>query len=493
MKKYSLEIAVFLCGASLMILELVGSRILAPYVGTSLVVWTTLIGVVMAFLSFGYWYGGRLADKRADSKILSTAIFAAAVSIFLIILINPFLLRTIKDNVGSLYAASLSATLLLFALPSFLLGIVSPYAARLKMDSLESSGKTVGNLYALSTIGSIVGTFGAGFILIPFLGTARILYFIAIILIISSLVVYQEKFFKLRWILSGLLFLGLLFSFWQSVNADPSVFIDKDTAYSRVWIFAGPPQDHRPVLHLTTDPFSAQSGMFLDRDNDLVFRYTKYYRLADFFNPDIKRGLVIGGAAYSYPKDFLDKHGAAALDVVEIDPGMTKLAKKYFNLPDTDRLTTYNQDGRVFLNRNTKKYDAIYLDAFTSHLSVPYQLTTREAVQKIYDSLADNGVVMVNIISAIEGEKGKFLRAEYATYKEIFPQLYLFRVYPSNPFDRQNLILVGLKNRREGELFPESAELKGYFDMEWRPAIKKDVPVLTDDFAPVDYYIMKLT
>lgn len=475
-----------------MILELVGSRVLAPYVGTSTIVWTTLIGMIMGFLSLGYWYGGRLADRLATLKIFSTIIFFSALSVFLIIFDSQFLLQIIRDNIINIYIGSILATLILFALPSFLLGLISPYAARLKMNSLESSGRTVGNLYALSTVGSIIGTFSAGFFLIPFLGTVKILYFIAILLVVSSLIVYQEKFTRVRWVFATLLILGLAFSFWQSAKANPNVFVDVDTPYNRVWVLPGAQQERRTVLTLKTDPFSTQSGMFLDKDDDLAFRYSRYYRLADFFNPNIKRALVVGGAAYSYPKDFLKKHSTANLDVVEIDSGMTKLAKKYFNLKDDERLKIYHQDGRVFLNQNEKKYDAIYMDAFTSHLSVPYQLMTREAVGKIYDSLSEDGVVMINIISAIDGEKGQILQAEYATYKEFFPQIYLFRVYNTDPARSQNLILVGLKKKWEGGLRADSAELKGYLDMEWRRAIPTDAPILTDDYAPVDYYAMKL-
>jgi len=492
MKKYSLEVAVFLCGACLMVLELAGSRVLAPYVGTSIVVWTTLIGVVMGFLSLGYWYGGRLADKSADPRALSAVIFAASILVFFVILTNSWLLEAIQKTIHNIYLGSFLATLMIFSLPSFLLGIVSPYAARLKMSSLDSSGSTVGNLYAISTVGSIVGTFSAGFILIPFLGTSRVLYSVAIVLMIVSLIVYSGKFFKVRALFSFLLFAALLVSLWLSLKSGPDKLVDLDTQYSRIRIFPGQPVDHRPVLNLQTDPFSVQSGMFLDKDDDLVFRYTKYYRLADYFNPDIKQALVIGGAAYSYPKDFLKKHGEAFLDVVEIDPGMTKAAKKYFNFPDSDRLSVFHDDGRVFLNRNKKKYDAIYIDAFNSQMSIPYQLTTREAVERMYDSLSDDGVVIVNVISAIDGQNGRFLRAEYATYQDVFPQLFLFQVYQMDPARHQNLILVGLKKKWSGGLRADSAELKGYLDLHWRRPIDADMPILTDDYAPVDYYTMGL-
>jgi spermidine synthase len=292
--------------------------------------------------------------------------------------------------------------------------------------------------------------------------------------------------------LAALLLIGLCISLYNSLHAKPGKLVDVDTRYSRIWVKPWYAVDNRPVLSLRTDSLAIQSGMFLDKDDELVFRYSKYYRMADFFNPSIKDALVIGGAAYSYPKDFLKNHGAVSLDVVEIDPGMTAVAKKYFNLKDDDRLHIYHEDGRVFLNKNQKKYGAIFVDAFNSQASVPYQLTTKEAVQRIYDSLSDDGVVMANVISAIDGPNGRFFRAEYATYKEVFPQVFVFQVYSTDPTKHQNLIMVGLKKEWKKDLRPDSAELKGYMDMIYKRPIEKDVPALTDDHAPVDYYMMNI-
>jgi len=270
-------------------------------------------------------------------------------------------------------------------------------------------------------------------------------------------------------------------------------FLDVDSQYNRIWVYSFMmPGVKRPALGLSTDPFGIQSGMFLDRDDDLAFQYCKYYRLGDVINPAIKNALMIGGAAYSYPKDFLKNHSSANMDVVEIDQKMTELARKYFNLKDDPRLAIYHEDARVFLNNNKKKYDAIYMDAFNSHLSIPYQLTTVEAVKKVSESLNDKGVVIVNIISSIEGDRGKFLRAEYATYKSVFPQLYLFRVNNIDPYKIQNLILVAVKGDAPANLKSNNAELFSMLDNLWRQPVLNDLPVLTDDFAPVDYYALSM-
>ena len=497
MQKYILETIVFICGAAVMILELVGSRIMAPYLGTSIVVWTSLIGIILGFLSLGYWYGGKLADQNPSYKMFSFVIFVGAIFVGLIVFIQTMVLNFIQNGINNIYLGTIIATLTLFAAPSALLGMVSPYAVRLKMKDVATSGRTVGNLYAISTVGSIVGTFAAGFLLIPFLGSTKIIFFLSIGLILISSLAYGKSFVKVK--VSLILFLLLCFfvssrglaSFGE---AKPLSLIDVDTQYSRVWIYKSiDRKTQRPILNLTTDPLGKQSGMFLGEDDDLVFEYTKYYRLAKHFKPDLQHSLMIGGAAYSYPKDYLKKYSDAKIDVVEIDAKLTELARQYFNLPDDPRLTIYHEDGRTFLNRTTNKYDVIFMDAFTSHLSIPYQLTTKEAVQKMYDTLNNTGVVLVNIISAIEGERGKFLRAELATYESVFPRVYLIPVRDNNDGLRvQNIILVALKPDVKPLFVSDDQELNSYLQNLWTKEIEIDAPILTDDYAPVDYYTMKM-
>lgn len=269
-------------------------------------------------------------------------------------------------------------------------------------------------------------------------------------------------------------------------------FIDIDTAYNRIWI-------HDDIDKITNFPTKVMginnenhSVMFLD-SNALVNQYTKYYDLANHFNPGFKKTLLFGGAGYSYPKYFLDKYPEANIDVVEIDPEVTEIAKKYFNLKENPRLNIYHEDGRVYLNKTQEKYDVIFGDAFSSRYSIPYQLTTKEAVQKKYNILNENGVVILNIISAIEGEKGDFLKAEYLTYKNIFPQVYLFTVKEKNDGrQRQNLILVALKSDKKANTNSQDPELNSYLQNLWAKEINTNLPVLTDDYAPVDYYIRKI-
>jgi len=187
MKKFTLEIVAFFCGAVVMAFEIVGSRMLGPYVGTSMFAWTSIIGVILLSLSIGYFWGGRIADRRPRADILSLFIFISALLIILTVLINKPVLEFLFSVIDNIHAISLISSLILFALPSILLGMVSPFAVRIKMKSPEKSGSTAGNLYAISTVGSIAGVFLSGFFLIPSFKISHILIMLSVILIAVSL------------------------------------------------------------------------------------------------------------------------------------------------------------------------------------------------------------------------------------------------------------------------------------------------------------------
>ena len=486
---YLLETVVFISGAVLMIYELVGSRVLGPYLGTSIYVWTSLIGVILCSLSLGYWAGGRLADKRTDLKILALVIFSASVFIFLTVVFRSMApLYFISLNLP-LELSSLFISIILFSPASFLLGIISPYCVKIKIEQLATSGAAVGKLYAISTLGSIGGTFLAGFFLIPFFGTVKILYALSLVLFLLSLLLSLKSFFKSRLWFLFLLILFLAGDAWFDLLRQ-NYFIDLDSQYNRLWLYRGKDlATDRPTLNLATDPYGTQSAMFTDKDDDLVLAYTKFYRLLKHFKPEAAKVLMFGGCAYSYPKDFLEKFPNSEISVVEIDPKMTELARKYFNLPASEKLKIHHEDGRVFLNKTNQRFDAILGDAFNSFSSIPYQLTTLEAVKKKYEILNDNGLVILNIISSLRGSSGKFLRAEYATYKKVFPQVFLLPVNDAtNPDLRQNFMLLAFKSESELVWQSPDQELNSYLRHLYSGEVAGDPPVLTDDYAPVEYY-----
>lgn len=187
MKRYFLEIVVFICGAVVMAYEIVGSRMLGPYVGTSMVVWSSIIGIILFSLSLGYYYGGKMADKNPKYTNLAVIIAISALLIVISTLFKDAILTALLSLTTNVKIVSVLASIVLFSLPAFGLGMVSPFAARLKMKDIKTSGATVGSLYALSTLGSITGTFLAGFYFIPSFRITSILLILASILIVSAI------------------------------------------------------------------------------------------------------------------------------------------------------------------------------------------------------------------------------------------------------------------------------------------------------------------
>ena len=487
MNSRRLELIVFLCGAAVMALEMTGSRMLAPYLGTSVFIWTSLIGIILASLSLGYWWGGKLSDRDPNTRSFGRVIFIAGLSIGVMAVLQEAILTYIQTLRFDVRTGAVLASIVLFAVPAVLLGMVSPYAVRLKITAVGNSGSTVGNLYALSTLGSIVGTFLAGFFLIAWFPTHVILYVLSLVIVATSFLA-DPRFFLRRTVWVLFLGLGTAGTSYAAAALRGPDFIEANTLYNRVWIYDSvDPKNGRAIKVMNTNS-SRSSAMYLEND-DLVFTYNRYLRLARHFKPSPKHALVIGGAGYSYPRDFLKTFPKAKLDVVEIDPGLTEIARRHFRLQDDPRLRIFHEDGRIFLNHTTEKYDIIVGDAFHSVHSIPFHLTTLENARALYDRLEEDGVVLMNIISAIEGKKGRFLRAEYRTFKEVFPQVYVFATELESSRDTQNIILVALKSKDAPAWESADPELAGYLENLWKEKIRADEPVLTDDFAPTDILI----
>ena len=484
--KFPLGVVVFVCGAVVMMFELLGSRILAPYCGTSLYVWTNIIGVILGSLSLGYWLGGRLADCYPKPRGLFFIILAAAVLVMLVNLVKAPFLAGLQTRVADPRWASLWSALVLFSPPGFLLGMVSPYAVRLTLDSAEHSGRTVGTLYALSTAGSIAGTFLAGFVLIPAQGTTGLLTILSLCLAAAALVVLysardpQPKDPVLA-VLAGGLFL-----------VPPWIAPDRtvvESEYNSIRIYdaveAGTQRDMR-VLELNN---YRNSGMYLD-NGEPAFEYLQFFRLPEHFVPGFKKSLLIGAGAYSFPKYYLARYPDATLDVAEIDPKLTELARQHFALVDNPRMHVFHEDGRTYLNRCREHYDVIYFDVFRSMYSVPDHLTTIECARQAARCLTDHGVAVYNLLGAVDGQSSRFIRAEIMTLKQVFPHVSVFLVQDGQ--DRkgaQNIICVASKDA-PASLTNSDPELDRMLGSSLiREELSFNTPILTDDFFPANSFL----
>lgn len=484
MKKYVIEITVFLCGAIGMVLELIAARVLSPYVGSSNLVWTTIIGVMLTSMSIGYWIGGKIADKDAHSNRLSSLILLGAIFTSLIPILETMLVKTISSLSQNLVIVAMLSATVVFGIPSFVLATVSPYAVKLKDKQLENIGKLSGKISSLSTIGSIFGTFIAGFILIPTFGVRSIILGITILLVVLSIILYEnktKKYYAMMIILVISLIMFNLLGKLLFTRNNKDIIEDVNSQYSRIWVKTIEGQD---ISYKTLQVDTGLESYINEQTGEMGSEYLYYYDLFEYFQKEAMHTLLIGGAAYTYPTHYLNKFQDKTIDVSEIDSKMTELAVKQFNLDiNNPRLRVYHQDGRSFLNYTKNKYDCILIDAFKG-VNAPFELTTYEAMQNAKNKLNDNGIVIANILSAVEGKESDFIQYEYATYSAIFDEVKVYRVHSYHPkTERQNLILVGIKgkinsNEEKKDIYNKllETELTDFYS---------DKKIVTDNYAPI--------
>lgn len=415
--------------------------------------------------------------------------------VLLIPFIQQYILSKIAIYIQDERIGAILASICLFFMPSMLMGIINPVIVKLELDSIKNAGRIAGRLSAIGTIGGLTGTLLGGFVLIPNIGSVYILYMLNIIiclLIVLTDLKLKDKyliFIAISVILSILCMTTSLKNNNDNgekvLNGEVGVTLSQDTQYGRVLIYNGYINNNK-VRVLNIDS-GYESATFVDENkvNELVFDYTKNYDLMFNANNNIKDVLLIGGAGYSYPKYYISNYEDKNLDVVEIDEKITEIAKKYFyldklikdyNLENNKRLNLINADGRVYLNNNTKKYEAILNDAFSGETPAK-TLTTLENVSNIKKSLTEDGVYLTNIISSLEGDNSKFLRAEVNTIKRVFKNVYVIPC--AEIHNTQNVINI--------MVIASDKDLN--FENNYNLDIKENEIVLTDDYCPVDTII----
>ena len=487
MKKYKMKVTVFLCGALGMVLELVAARILSPYVGSSNLIWTTIIGIMLTSMSIGYWLGGKIADKRPDLNLLSLFILLGAFFTSLIPVLETLLVKPLSETNVSLVFVAIVTSAFVFGIPSFILAMVSPFAVKIEELSDEGHnniGKTSGRISSLSTIGSIVGTFAAGFLLIPYLGVRVLILIVTIVLYLLAFMIYCDKNKKYCALMVLILICLLGINYYGKYifeKENPDIIVDTDSEYSRIWIKRIETGDASYKAMQVDRGFES----YIDQETkQMGATYLYYYDLFDYFNKNAKSTLMIGGAAYTYPTYYLNKYQDKTIDVVEVDEKMTELAQEQFGLDTTNtRLKIYHQDGRSFLNRTNNRYDTILIDAFKG-LSAPFELTTYEALTEAKNLLNDNGMVITNIISGLEGNEADFIKYEYATYKAVFPEVKIYQVRDENKEDEQNLILIGFKNEINNTDETKKEQYERFLNREIAD-FSSDRRIVTDHYSPI--------
>lgn len=489
---------VFVAGGAVMAVEMAASRLLAPFFGSSLVVWANLIGIILIALSLGYWVGGRWADRWVPAPgapaqpgagarpLFDLGLLAGMLISIIPLWTRPFfaiLQQGIWETPTAVLLASFCGAALAFFPPVFLLGTLSPYALRLATREVAQAGRVAGRLYAVSTAGSLFGVYAASFGAIPFWGTRATILACAALLILTAAIGRRSL-----WAFAALLVpLGLVLAQNGPVRERAGLLIEAETPYQFVQVAE---QAGRRYLYIN-EGGGVQS--VYDPDSALLGWYTDYFALLPFLLAEERRparilsvGVAGGTIATTYER-ILRPSLAYRLEGVELDPALIGLAHRYFGL--TERaMAVHAADGRLFLARQDEsapRQDIIVVDAYSREIYVPFHLATREFFALVKSRLTRGGLVSVNVNAT--GPETPLLRHLTTTVGAVFRHVAVFPVPDSLNYlvigGDEPLRLAGLAERVPRPL----ASLAAAFGA----ALQEPPPrgrVFTDDWAPTELW-----
>ena len=480
-------VVVFLSSACIMTIELVASRLIAPRLGVSLYTWTTVIGVILAGISIGNYLGGWLADRYAALPFLGLILALASLGSLSILWLNDLLTGYSASKNIPLILSVIFYIALLFLLPSLILGCVSPIVAKLSLTDLKRSGATIGKIYAMSSVGSIVGTFATGFFLISWFGTKTIILGVAGLLMLMALWVLAATNWKKGLLTAGAALLVFGFSLLLLNETDAMVLAcQRETNYFCINV-RDKEVDGQPVRYLVLDRL-VHSYSNLNDPGQLVYGYEQLY--AKVIEPLTERkpdlsAFFIGGGGYTFPRYMEARLPQSRLVVAEIDPEVTDVAYEKLGLSRSTRVESHNQDARLYVLQEGQpaSYDLVFGDAFNDY-SVPFHLTTLEFDQMVAQLLREDGLYVVNIIDG--GPRGHFLRAYVRTLQQVFPYV---AVVPQGADwrDSVRMTFVIVAGRQPLDLTRVPADRPPLSAEELQAYMDKDAPIiLTDGYVPVD-------
>jgi spermidine synthase len=476
-----LGLVVFAGGAGTLATEIAASRLLAPYFGSSTIVWANIIGLILVYLSLGYWLGGKLADRRPDPRLLGALVGIAA----LVIAATPFIARPILDlalegldavDVGAV-VGSFFAALALFAIPVTLLGAVAPFAIRLALVDVAEVGTVAGRLYALSTVGSILGTFLSAIVTIPLLGTQRTLVGSAALLALAAALLLG-----LRWQLVTVALVALLLVPAGAIKPTEGLLHETESSYQYVQVVER--EDGSRALRLNE---GVAVHSLWRRESVLTGGvWDTFLLVPPLVGRPVERMLVIGNAGGTISRAFAELYPDVRIDGVEIDPEVSAAGRRYLGLGENPNLEVIEADGRPYLQLTDRRYDVIVVDAYHQPY-IPFYLATEEFFALARDRLTEGGVLALNV-AAVPGDE-RLSEAIGTTVLASFPQAWRWKPL------RFNELVLGvdrpvsedeLLERAGGLARPELATLGDLFRDGVRPVRASGEP-LTDDRAPVEW------
>jgi spermidine synthase len=485
MRNGYIYVVVSVSGASVLALEILGTRILGPFYGVSLFLWSALITVTLAALSLGYAIGGRWADAGPKLKRLSLLLVLAGIWVTLI----PWLKRpvlVVAEPFGLRLAVLVAAAILFFP-PLALLGMVSPYAIRLKASGIEVVGRTAGNLYAVSTVASVAAALLVGFFLIPSVGVTRITLGTGFLLVGTAIYGVTSNWKNKAVLFVLVLAAGAIAVLTLSASGDKAsaeaeeVLAMEQSVYGEIRVVES--EGARCLLidggiHTEVDAETGES----------MFPYVDVLDIVKLFYDKPGRMVLVGLGGGSVVKRFAGE--GWRVDAVEIDPVVTRIAREHFGLEDKEAVV-HHMDGRRFFGTTDETFDVVIMDAFGSS-SIPFHLVTRESFALIRSRLVPKGILAVNVEATAWDDI--LVQSLGATMQRVFEHVVVLPM-AEPPNTLGNLVL--LASDRPLELVNEPPVPMDRFSREYNRAHAWDnrfevdpegVPILTDDHNPVDVW-----
>src|SRR5450830_25515 len=475
---------VFLAGSGSMATEICASRLLAPYFGDSTMVWANIIGLILASLSLGYWLGGRLADRRPSPSLLGAIVLAAALCVAIVPFVARPLLERGASGIGQLavgtVAGSFFAALILFAPPVVALGMVAPFAIRLSVERPGTSGGVAGTVFALSTAGSLLGTFVPALLSIPLIGTQRTLLGTSALLAATSALALGRRGLVPVACIAALLALPP-----GAIKSGADVLYESESAYQFIRVVQDGNErvlelNEGVVAHSVYDPASVLTGGYWD-----LFLVPPL-----LLDHPVGRVAILGNAGGTVARAYRHFYPQARIDGVEIDAKVTSIGERFFGLRPGRFLRLYNEDARPFLLTHHDRYDIICIDAYRQPY-VPFYLATREFYELVRSRLRPGGVVALNVASLPRDHT--LVEQTAGTLATVFPRVYRWQAL------RFNALVIGV----EQPLAPAVlSRARGLAPARLRPLIhllaQQAEPVApardpwTDDRAPVEWVVDRM-
>jgi spermidine synthase len=494
-----LYFVVFATGMTTLALELTASRLLGSVFGTSNLVWAAIIGLILIYLAAGYFIGGRLADRSPNFNTMYRILAWGAFTAGLVPLASRPVLRLAADafdqlQVGILFGA-FTAVLVLFIIPVTLMGMISPFAIRLAIRDPQQAGRTSGYIYAISTLGSFIGTFLPVLVFIPLVGTTLTFLIFSEFLLISALVgigissgwrsVIPYIWMPVVLILLGFIVLG------RPIKTTSGQIYETESAYNYIQVLE---QDGYRMLRLN----EGQGVHSMWHPTELnYYGPWEQFLAAPFLNPSpfnhdqVQSMAIVGLAAGTLARQATQVFGPIPIDGYEIDPEIIEVGRKYFDMNEPN-LNAIAQDGRWGLERSSKRYSIIALDAYRPPY-IPWHLTTQEFFRVVHDHLAQDGVMVINVGRAPNDRR--LIDGLVGTIKTVFPSVYVMDlpdtfnsiIYATaQPTDITNLYKNYVALQTRPDIHPLLNEAVQRLIVYQQPTPQSQT-VFTDDRAPIEW------